>query len=205
MKPITASSAMSVLSVRLRTTDLVAQSTGEMLHRAHPDPAALASVDRQTVWLCAWSEDAVREVALASLTRPGVLHNPNKEALVVADDAAAIIGPASPHDALVATWPHDHEAEIALRGILRRAGCDPSWLAGAWCVTLWGLRAAEGAGSQAAFAADVAEVRGRGQGVLANPHLTSCAVFARAVRVSDLTALVLHAAPASSPVQGVSA
>ena len=60
MNAMITSRAMSVLSVRLRTTDLIAQSTGEMLHRAHPDPSALASVDRRTVWLCAWSDDAVR-------------------------------------------------------------------------------------------------------------------------------------------------
>lgn len=192
-------SETTVLSVRLRTTDLVAQSTGELLHRVHPSPEELAGVDRRTVWICAWSETAADIApALAALTRPGVLHNPNKEALRVAEALSDIVCPVNANDAVVVTWPLDHEAEVTVRGILRRAGCDAAVLRAAWCATVWGLRAAPGAPSQRAFADSIATVRGRGQGVLANPHLATAAVVARAVAAEDLVTLVSTAADAAS-------
>lgn len=193
---------ITAMTVRLRTTDLVAHSTGELLQRMQRMPGSLATVDRRTAWLCEWAAAAAKDAALAALVRPGVLYNPNKESLSLADDVAALVCPAGPRDAIVATWPHDREADVTVRGILRRAGCDTRVLARAWCVTLWGLRAGDAATSLAAFAAEVAEVRGRGHGVLANPHLTSSAVLSAPLTLRDLIEII---APSLAPAKGVSA
>ncbi len=192
-------SATSWLAVRLRTADLVAQSTGELLHRVHPSPAELAALERRVVWVCEWTQTAPAD-AVAALVRPGVLHNPNKEAFAVFAAGGDVVCPTGLNDAVVVTWPHDGEADATVRGILRRAGCDPGSLSRAWCCTVWALRAAPGAPPQIGFAREVAEVRGRGHGVLANPHLAAAAVFDRSLTAGDLLATV-----SSSSDQGVHA